>query len=152
MEQLEARGFRTELDRLVLSQRTPVLGICLGMQLMFDRSEEGVRPGLGWMPGDVKRFRFDTLSLPARIPHMGWNEVRPRNKHPLFAQVDEELRYYFIHSYHVMPRNVDAVAATAEYGYEFCCAVARGGIMGVQFHPEKSHRFGLDLLRRFATL
>jgi imidazole glycerol-phosphate synthase subunit HisH len=148
MVRLEETGFRSILDELVCDKRVPVLGICLGMQLLFERSEEGERPGLGWLKGDVRRFKFDeSLRLP--IPHMGWREVRATPSSFVYDPIDESPRFYFVHSYHAVPADPKEIAATAEYGYSFCCAVQHENIFGSQFHPEKSHRFGMRLLTRF---
>jgi glutamine amidotransferase len=150
MERLEEVGYRSILDELVCEKRVPVLGICLGMQLLFERSEEGVRPGLGWLKGDVRRFRFDeSLRLP--IPHMGWRDVQATPSSFVHDPNEELPRFYFVHSYHAVPSDPTVIAATAEYGYSFCCAVQHENIHGVQFHPEKSHRFGMRLLTRFAN-
>jgi glutamine amidotransferase len=128
----------------------PLLGICLGMQLLFESSEEGSLPGLGLIAGGVRRFRFSGQQL--RVPHMGWNVVRPQGDNKLFGQNDEESRFYFVHSYHAECERAEDVSAVARYGYDFPCAVERGNIMGVQFHPEKSHRFGMALFKRFIGL
>lgn len=133
---------------------TPFLGICLGLQLMFDVSgEDGEHTGLGIFSGRVRRFRFgddDARSL--RIPHMGWNRIRPKRRCPLFAGIENGEYMYFAHSYHVVPTDESIVAATTEYGYEFASAVRRGNVFGTQFHPEKSHAAGLTILRNFVNL
>ena len=139
------------LDEAVLRNRTPVLGICLGMQLLCNQSEEGKLPGLGWIDADVRRFRVST-ETPLKIPHMGWNTVDVQKPNPLIATDEGEQRYYFVHSYHADCRNHSDVLANAHYGYNVAAAVSRDNIMGVQFHPEKSHRFGLALMRRFVNL
>ncbi len=124
-----------------------ILGICLGMQLLFHRSEEGRLPGLGLMNGRVTRFRQTDKSM--KIPHVGWNKVHPVRDSPIFRIGDEEQRFYHVHSYHVECEDSRDVAATTNYGYEFTSAVHNGNVMGVQFHPEKSHRFGMTLMKRF---
>lgn len=124
-----------------------VLGICLGFQLLFENSEEGRLPGLGLIPGRVRRFFFSAGTQ--RIPHMGWNVVRPTTDSALFSRASEEQRYYFVHSYFAECARQDHVTAECEYGFPFACAVQKSNLMGVQFHPEKSHRFGMNLLRRF---
>jgi imidazole glycerol-phosphate synthase subunit HisH len=126
-----------------------LLGICLGMQLLFESSEEGTQSGLGLIPGHVKRFRLDDQNL--RIPHMGWNVVRPKQSSNLF-NVEDKQRFYFVHSYHVDCTNVKDVSAETQYGYDFVSAVESKNVMGVQFHPEKSHRFGMGLFERFLNL
>jgi glutamine amidotransferase len=148
MQRLEASGLRTTLDYLVLSRQVPVLGICVGMQMMANRSEEGRLPGLGWIPGVVKRFDESLLSSKSSLPHMGWNDITPK-AHLLFANVSHP-RYYFLHSYYFLPASVDHVLAEAEYGEHFAAAVCKEHVIGVQFHPEKSHHWGIQLLRNFA--
>lgn len=145
------RGWRDILDRIALERRAPVLGICLGMQLLCRGSEEGDAEGLDWIAADVKRL--DTggdASL--KIPHMGWADVTPVRLNPLIPGDEGEQRFYHVHSYRAVCDDVGDVIATASYGTEFTTAVQRGNIFGVQFHPEKSHRFGKALMRRFASL
>ncbi len=149
-ERLADLGLVDLLNDLVLDKRIPTLGVCLGMQLMARSSEEGTRTGLGWLDADVRRFSFPPEArLP--VPHMGWQEVTPTRPSPLFDE-DGELRFYFSHAYHLVCRDPSDVAATATYGYEFAAAVHRGNILGTQFHPEKSHVFGLEVYRRFVRL
>ncbi len=141
------------LNRRVLKDKVPVLGICLGMQLLFDSSEEGELPGLGWIPGKIGKFRFSDDQLKSnklRIPHMGWNVVSPEKKTPLTQFEFDENRFYFVHSYHVVVKNDDHIMMTSNYGYKFVCGVHNDNIWGVQFHPEKSHKFGMVLMKRFA--
>jgi len=151
MRRLRSLGLVDPLCQKALVERVPVLGICLGLQLFTRRSEEGDAPGLGWIAAETKRFAFP-LGLPRlQVPHMGWNFVRPRQGDTLFAGTTVPYpRFYFVHSYHVVCECCDDISAWCTYGYDFACAVHRGNIMGVQFHPEKSHRFGLELLRNFA--
>ena len=151
MKSLAESGIRGLIDDAALEQKKPVLGICLGMQLLLDNSEEGNEPGLGWIPGDVRRFNFSD-DRPEKVPHMGWNLISPVGSTPLFTELDDTSRFYFVHSYFASPHDEGSIAATCLYGDRFCCAVQRDNIMGVQFHPEKSHRFGLQLLRNFAEL
>ena len=128
----------------------PVLGICLGMQLLSRKSEEGGEAGLGWIDAEVTRI--DTGGDPRlKIPHMGWAVTRPTGNNPLIAD-DEEQRFYYVHTYRVVCERDEDVMATASYGRDFTSAVHRGNVYGVQFHPEKSHRFGMSLLRRFAQI
>ena len=128
-----------------------VLGLCLGMELLFEGSEEGGEPGLALLPGQVVEFSFAAAtSLP--IPHMGWNHVRPRGTSPLLSGLGDEPRFYFAHSFHAVPASEGDVIAETTYGYPFASVVGRGNVMGAQFHPEKSHRFGLQLFRNFLSL
>ena len=150
MSRLYASGMRDMLDDLVLRKNIPVLGVCVGMQIMARCSEEGEESGLGWIDAKVMRFRKESLSL-APLPHMGWNDVQSVKSNPLFSAI-ESPRYYFLHSYYIEPVRPSVVLATARYGSEFTAAVCSNHIYGTQFHPEKSHRWGIDLLRNFATL
>lgn len=136
------------LESRVKDEKVPLLGICVGMQLLARSSEEGTEPGLGWIAGDVKKFDLPPAErLP--VPHMGWAMVKPRPGSPLFDPNAEE-RFYFVHSFHMVCDDPNDIAAEAEYGYRFVAAVQRGNVWGTQFHPEKSHRFGKALMRRFA--
>lgn len=149
MSRLIDSGLRDALDYKVLVQKTPVLGICLGMQLFANTSEEGKLPGLGWIEADV--VRFSNLPPPLRIPHMGWKQTRfNKVKHPMGTLANA--RYYYVHSYHIECRDADDILATATHGAEFVSAVIRENIIGVQFHPEKSHTHGMQLLAKFAEL
>lgn len=150
MESLRNQGFIHLLDKLVLEKKVPVLGICLGMQLMGRKSEEGTLPGLEWFDAEVVRFRIPAEGERLKIPHMGWNTLEPRGDCPLFRGAGSDLRFYFVHSYHVICKDPTDVAAVTDYGTKFVSAFQRGNLYGVQFHPEKSHRFGMALLRNFA--
>lgn len=152
-----ARGRLTDLglvevlNDLVLDRRKLVLGVCLGMQLMARSSEEGAEPGLGWLDADVRRFAFPANSG-LRVPHMGWEQIAPTRSSPLLSPTDADSRFYFSHAYHLVCHDATDIAATSMYGYEFAAAVHRGNILGTQFHPEKSHAFGMEIYRRFAAL
>lgn len=137
------------LKNKVMDQKIPVLGICLGMQMFAQRSEEGSLPGLGWIAGDVVRFKFDPSQKNLKIPHMGWNHIQICKKSRLFEDLFYESRFYFVHSYHVVCKNPEDIAARTVHGYEFVCSFERENIAGVQFHPEKSHKFGMKLLKNF---
>lgn len=150
MKNISELGLLPVLNKQVLEKGTPILGICLGMQLLTEKSEEGGLPGLGWIEGRTVRFRFDARRKDLKIPHMGWNTVKVRKEGPLFAEMGDSPRFYFVHSYHVTCSRQEDVLGTTEHGYEFASAVSRTNIMGTQFHPEKSHRFGMALLRNFA--
>jgi glutamine amidotransferase len=149
MDRLNGSGLRDALDEAVLVRRIPVLGICVGMQMMMERSEEGSTPGLGWIKGDVIRLPARGAEFP--LPHMGWNDVIPRGDGPLFDNIDAP-RFYFLHSYHVTTQTTDAILAEADYGMTLTCAVQQDHIRGVQFHPEKSHGCGIRLLENFAAM
>lgn len=150
MGRLHATGLLLTLEEAVLAKRKPLLGICLGMQMMTRGSEESDTPGLGWIDGYTRRFP-DAADL--RVPHMGWNTVRPEPSARLFDhQASEAERFYFVHSYYVSTTDPAHVAATCRYGPDFVAAFEVGNLFGVQFHPEKSHHFGMGLLERFAAL
>lgn len=130
----------------------PFLGICLGMQLLANESEEGRMAGLGLIPGRVRRFRFEGEAAKLKIPHMGWNRVTPVRAHPLGRGLEEGARFYFVHSYYFECERDEDVLFRSVYGHEFTSGVQRGNVMGVQFHPEKSHRYGMQLIRNFVGL
>ena len=150
MEALRESGIAEALSVAVLERKVPVLGICLGMQLMTLRSEEGRLPGLGWLDAEVVKFRFPHPSG-LKIPHMGWNTLTVVRDNPLILP-EERQRFYFVHSYHVICANESDVTAVCNYGYDFVAAFAHTNIFGAQFHPEKSHRFGMGVLRRFVEM
>ena len=149
MRTLRERDLVAPLNDAVLGRQVPVLGVCLGMQLLARTSEEGVEPGLGWIAADVRR-----IAVPAgsglKVPHIGWAETRALRASTLFAGMLPEERYYFDHSYHIVCDRADDATAAIDYGSRLVCAVESGHVMGVQFHPEKSHRFGMRLLTAFA--
>ena len=142
-------NLRDVLDRKALTEKVPLLGVCLGMQLLTNGSEEGALPGLGWIPGETTRFpRLDGL----KVPHMGWNIAQPSVSSPLTEGVAAESRYYFVHSYFVKVENPENSLMRTHYGLDFDSAIGRENIFGVQFHPEKSHRFGMRILKNFAEI
>lgn len=149
MERLEQSGMRECLDESVLGKKLPVLGICVGMQILTHRSEEGVLPGLKWIDGDTQKFSAHEAM---QIPHMGWNDVKPLGQGALFKGLNADSRFYFLHSYYVRCHKPENVLAVTSYGGDFACAVHHDNIYGVQFHPEKSHRYGIQLLKNFAEL
>lgn len=152
MRRLRCSQLFDPLEEAVLGRKRPVLGVCVGMQMLARASEEGSEPGLGWIEGEVRRIAFPVEQARGLLPHMGWSTISPRAGEPLFAGMDPELGYYFLHSYHfVADRDAD-VAAIADYATPFHCAVRREHVIGVQFHPEKSHHNGLRLLQAFAEL
>ncbi len=152
MTHINEMGMLDVLNEKVLDKKTPILGICLGIQLLTRRSEEGKLPGLGWIDGETVRFRFDQKETGLKIPHTGWNTVHPQRDDCLFRDMDAEAGFYFVHSYHVTCDTDDDVLATCHYGYDFVCAVRKGNILGTQFHPEKSHRYGMGVLENFVEL
>jgi imidazole glycerol-phosphate synthase subunit HisH len=151
MQRLADSGMRARLDELVTGQGVPVLGVCVGMQMLARGSDEGRLPGLGWIPAVVRRFDDSTFEQKTHLPHMGWNDVHPQAAHPLFRDM-EAPRFYFLHSYYFQPDSSEALIATADYIGQFAAAVGRQHIFGVQFHPEKSHQWGVQLLKNFAEL
>lgn len=149
---LNNSGMKEILEELVLAKHVPVLGICVGMQLLARNSEEGVLPGLGWINGTVKKLSTNGLSFATHLPHMGWNEVKPSMGHPLLENLNGKSRFYFLHSYYFDCHSPEHIIAQAEYGASFTCAIANNNVLGVQFHPEKSHENGIRVLLNFANL
>jgi glutamine amidotransferase len=148
MKNLRSRGLVEPLTRKAREGKTPLLGICLGFQLLSRGSEEGTLPGLGWLDADTVRFRpGEGASI--KVPHMGWNTLSLRRESPLLGLLPPEARFYFVHSYHVVCRNEEDVLAVTRHGIDFVSAARRGNIFGTQFHPEKSHRYGLQVMRNF---
>jgi glutamine amidotransferase len=152
MKKLEDSGLKPLLDNMVLVHRVPVLGICVGMQMLAHSSEEGVLPGLGWVDAEVKRFDSSSLRHSMRVPHMGWNNIKPLKLNSLLQGLDLDARFYFLHSYYFQSHRSEDVIAVTDYCGEFACAVNSRNVYGVQFHPEKSHQWGIRLLENFAKL
>ena len=152
MERLEKSGMRETLDELVLERHLPVLGICVGMQILAKSSEEGNLPGLGWIDAKVKKFDTALFKQKTKIPHMGWNDVKPVKNSGLFKDLETNALFYFLHSYYFECHKNEDVLAVADYGGQFTCAAKAENIYGVQFHPEKSHQYGIQLLNNFANL
>jgi glutamine amidotransferase len=150
MRKFRETGLVSVVGEQVLEKKIPVLGLCVGLQLMSRGSEEGTETGLGWFDAETVRFKFDVEHAHLKIPHMGWNEIHVCYEHPLVTGLDAESRFYFVHTYHVVAKEMDAVLATTEYGVTIHSILGRGNILGAQFHPEKSHKFGLQLLKNFA--
>lgn len=145
-------GLLTVLNEQVTVLRKKVLGICVGMQILAESSEEGLLPGLGWIPGRVRKIDTANLSGGPRLPHMGWNSIRTVGDATLFNGVDLARGFYFLHSYYLDATDRSTVQAVVNYGGELPCAVARGNVFGMQFHPEKSHANGLAVIRNFAAI
>ena len=152
MTRLAANGLIDPLNRRVIEAKTPILGICLGMQLFTRSSEEGRISGLGWLDATVKRFDFKGCDLNLKIPHMGWNSLEIRKDILLFRDMHVDHRFYFVHSYHIDCRDPADVACVSHYGYPFTSVIQKKNIFGVQFHPEKSHRYGMQILKNFADI
>jgi glutamine amidotransferase len=149
MQRINGSGLREALEHKARVDKVPLLGICLGMQLLTRGSEEGTEPGLGWIGATTRRFP----PLPGlKVPHMGWNLVQPTRPHPLTDALPPEPRFYFVHSYHVQVDDPADSLLRAHYGIDFDAAIGHGNIVGAQFHPEKSHRFGMALLGNFARM
>jgi len=152
MQRLEKSGMRQFLDEIVLHRHVPVLGICVGMQMFAHSSEEGHLTGLGWLEGEVKRFNPSSSRNSMRLPHMGWNNIKPLKSNGLFQGLDLDARFYFLHSYYFQCHRNENIIALTDYDGNFACAVNSGNIFGVQFHPEKSHQWGIQLLHNFANI
>ena len=150
MENINNRNLKEILDKAVLDKEIPILGICLGMQLMMSWSEEGNCEGLNWIPGSVVKFRLDTAKY--KIPHMGWDYIKIQNESKLLKNLPEKPRFYFVHSFHAECENINESIAVTDYGGEFTSIIGRDHIYGVQFHPEKSHKYGMKLLENFMRL
>ncbi|AXI54106.1 imidazole glycerol phosphate synthase subunit HisH [Sulfitobacter sp. JL08] len=148
-ERIMSLGIAEALEERVRGAGIPLLGICVGMQLLARKSEEGALPGLGWIEADVVAFDKSRLGKSDKVPHMGWADLSVRKPSGLLHDFHEDPRFYFVHSFHFSCDHEEDVAATAHHGYDFCAAIARDNIWGVQFHPEKSHRFGMALFRNF---
>lgn len=149
---LDKLDFRRVLDHEALRNRVPVLGICVGMQILAENSEEGNLPGLGWIPGHVKKFDKSFLKFKPKLPHLGWNSIKLAKPNGLFDEVDEQQGFYFLHSYYFECADSENVLSTTTYGKTFASTVNHGNIYGVQFHPEKSHHNGMSILKNFARL
>jgi len=155
VKKLHESGLLGALNKRVLIDKVPVLGICLGMQLLLESSEEGSLPGLNWISGTVKKFDFkrdEFNEMKLRIPHMGWNVIEVSKASYLTKDLIEETRFYFVHSYHAVVSHKEDILMTCNYGYPFTCAIQKDNIWGAQFHPEKSHKFGMALMKKFAEI
>ncbi|HEY0771680.1 MAG TPA: imidazole glycerol phosphate synthase subunit HisH [Sphingobacteriaceae bacterium] len=150
MQKLIESGLIESLNNRVLVEKCPILGICLGVQLFTKGSQEGELKGLGWFNAEVVKFQFDGDGK--KIPHMGWNEVRLSKGSKLFTGLDDHARFYFVHSYHLRCNEEADCLAKTDYGYAFTAALEKENIVGVQFHPEKSHKFGMKILKNFVEL
>lgn len=152
MEMLNNSGMRDKLDELVLEKKIPVIGICVGMQMMANHSDEGKLQGLKWIDASVKKFDESKINQVTRLPHMGWNDVKPVKDMELFKGLEDDSIFYFLHSYYFECNNHSDIMAVSEYGGEFTSAAHHENKYGIQFHPEKSHHYGEILLHNFAKL
>lgn len=152
MTLLNNSGMREKLEELVLGIKIPVIGICVGMQILANKSDEGKLEGLGWVNAQVKKFEYSELPPNAPLPHMGWNNILPMTNSELMNGLNNESRFYFLHSYYFETINDENIIAQANYGINFTCAIKSDNIYGVQFHPEKSHHNGIQLLKNFGML
>ena len=152
MQQLIDSGLKDKLNELVLQKKIPILGICVGLQVMGYGSEEGYLSGLGWIPGKVRKFDETKISFKPKLPHMGWNRINNIQSHKLFQGIDIDFGFYFVHSFYFECRKDENILATSNYGVEFTSAINDNNIYGTQFHPEKSHSNGVQLLKNFAEL
>ncbi len=148
MENLKSLNLIEILNKKVLEDKTPILGICLGIQLFTKHSQEGDFPGLSWIDANTVKFNSDSL----KIPHMGWNSINIKKNNSLFSDLNQEGQFYFVHSYHVVPEDRSIISSTTKYGIEFVSSISKENIFGVQFHPEKSHSSGLQILKNFINL
>jgi len=152
MSQLNKSGMRDRLDELVLIEKIPVIGICVGMQMMAHKSDEGTVDGLCWIDGCVKKFDEATINHHTKLPHMGWNDVIPIKNHPLYKGLEQEAIFYFLHSFYFKCSNQKNSISKTDYGINFSSSVQHDNVYGIQFHPEKSHSYGERLLENFAKL
>jgi len=148
MNKIDELNLRELLDQKVLDEKIPVLGVCLGMQLLMNESEEGMKNGLGWIKGKTIKFELEKL----KIPHMGWNDVNIIKKHSITNKMPFDCRFYFVHSYYVKCEDKNDILMETNYGIDFTSAVQKNNIIGVQFHPEKSHKFGLQIYKNFGEI
>lgn len=152
MNRFNNSGMREEVDFMVFEKKIPVIGICVGMQIMAKSSEEGVEEGLGWIDAEVKRLDVSSLKHSTQLPHMGWNDIVAVQPSALLHELESQSRFYFLHSYYFDCKYKENILAQAEYGKVFTCAVNRDNVYGVQFHPEKSHHYGIQLLQNFSNI
>lgn len=152
MRTLKNSGLMSLLNDEVIGHGKKIMGICVGMQILGDSSDEGVLPGLGWIPGHVRKIDPTSLNSLPKLPHMGWNSVRIKGEGPMLNNVDPDRGFYFLHSYYFDARDADSVFATVEYGKELPCAVTSGSVFGFQFHPEKSHSNGVAIFKNFSQI
>lgn len=152
MKTFNESGMREVADKMVLQEKVPVIGICVGMQMLANSSEEGCLMGLGWVDAIVKKFDVSKIKSATRLPHMGWNDVSFSKENRLLYGLYDNAKFYFLHSYYFECKSQDDIVAVSDYGYNFCCVINKENIYGVQFHPEKSHQYGIKLLENFSKI
>lgn len=152
MHQFNQTGMRDTIARMVLEEGIPLLGVCVGMQMLASSSDEGLLPGLGWIQGRVRKLRAISQGASICLPHMGWNDLKPLDKQSLFSYLETPASFYFLHSYYFDCTHAENITATSYYGQDFASVVNHQNIYGVQFHPEKSHDDGAQLLKHFSEL
>ena len=152
MNELNNSGMLDKLNELVLIDKLPVIGVCVGLQMMAKKSDEGDLPGLGWIDANVKLFDVTKINFKTHLPHMGWNDVISIKENSLFKKLEKDSKFYFLHSFYFECNNKEDIIAVSDYGIRFACAINKDNIYGTQFHPEKSHNFGVQLLKNFANL
>jgi glutamine amidotransferase len=155
VQSLKESGVLSALEERVLNDKVPLLGICLGMQLLLNTSEEGQLPGLGWIDGTVKTFdfkHFDSIAKRLAVPHMGWNSVEKFHKCPLTESLTDESKFYFVHSFYVEVEDRKNILLRTHYGHDFTSGIRKENIYGLQFHPEKSHKHGMNVMKSFAGI
>jgi glutamine amidotransferase len=150
LKYLNNLGLYEPIEECVMVKKTPLLGICLGMQLLAKKSEEGIEKGFAFVDANVKKFNFTEKKI--KIPHMGWNTVSLLKEHPLFQNLSNDIRFYFVHSYYVECEKREDILTMTNYGSDFVSSFVKDNIMGVQFHPEKSHKYGMNLLKNFVEM
>jgi imidazole glycerol-phosphate synthase subunit HisH len=152
MQQLIDSGLKDKLNELVLDKRVPILGICVGLQVMGNGSEEGDLPGLGWIPGKVRKFDETKINFKPKLPHMGWNTINDIHNHKLFQGINNDFGFYFVHSFYFQCESKANILTTSKYSIDFASAIFSAHIIGTQFHPEKSHGNGVKLFKNFSEL
>lgn len=152
MIMFEKNGLKAALNEAVIAKKIPILGVCVGMQIMGNFSDEGTKEGFGWISGDVRKLRPELLVSKPHLPHLGWNSIEPNLENPLFKNINSEKGFYFLHSYYFDCENQENICAKTLYGMEFASAINHENVYGVQFHPEKSHQNGINIFQNFYDL